>query len=163
MYKRQDTGGERGFILAPGCDLPYATPEANLQAVATVVHDPYQQQVARALAPVEQSFEDVALPDYANDPRVIVDIITLDSASCAPCQYMVDAVVRAARAMGDKVLVREHKITTQSGLGHMAKLGVGQIPTICIDGHVAFPSIIPDMKTLTEAIIERIEAKGEEK
>jgi len=158
-----DTGGERGFILAPGCDLPYATPEANLQAVATVVHDPYQQQVARALAPVEQSFEDVSLPDYANDPRVIVDIITLDSASCAPCQYMVDAVVRAARAMGDKVLVREHKITTQSGLGHMAKLGVGQIPTICIDGHVAFPSIIPDMKTLTEAIIERIEAKGEEK
>ncbi len=158
-----DTGGQRGFILAPGCDLPYATPEANLQAVAAIVHDEYKRQVARTLAPVEQVFEDVALPDYARERKVIIDIITLDSASCAPCQYMVDSVVRAANAMGEKVLVREHKITTQSGLGHMAKLGVGQIPTICIDGQVAFPSIIPDMTTLTEAIIERIEAKSEEK
>jgi len=158
-----DTGGSKGFILAPGCDLPYATPEANLQAVARVVHDEYQRQVARALAPQNKLPEDVALPDYDNEEKVILDIITLDSASCAPCQYMVDAALRAARAMGDKVVVREHKITTESGLGHMAKLGVGQIPTICIDGRVAFPSIIPDIKTLTEAIIERIEEKSEKK
>jgi hypothetical protein len=44
----------------------------------------------------------------------------------------------------------------------MAKLGVGQIPTICIDGRVMFPSIIPDIKTLTEAIIERVQEKSDQ-
>ncbi len=40
----------RGFVLAPGCDLPYATPPRNLEAVAELVHDPYQRQVVRAMA-----------------------------------------------------------------------------------------------------------------
>jgi len=156
-----DAGGPRGFILAPGCDLPYATPPENLQAVAAVVHDEYQRQVARTagLAEPHESFDDILLPDYDEHDKVIVDVVTLDSASCAPCQYMVKAVEDAAARLSDKVEVREHKITTRSGLGHMAKLGVGQIPTICIDGKVAFPSIIPDITTL----IATLEAKVKEK
>ncbi|HOA73100.1 MAG TPA: uroporphyrinogen decarboxylase family protein [Phycisphaerae bacterium] len=156
-----DIGGTQGFILAPGCDLPYATPEANLQAVAHMVHDEYQRNVARAATQVDsaESFDDIQLPDYSHEDRVIVDVITLDSASCAPCQYMVAAVERAAQKFGDRVVVNEHKITTRSGLGHMAKLGVGQIPTICIDGEVKFPSIIPDITTLIEALEEKIKAK----
>ncbi len=156
-----DIGGTRGFVLAPGCDLPYATPEANLEAVATTVHDPYQREIARATAHVDATaFDDVNLPDYDKEPRVIVDVVTLDSASCAPCQYMVGAVQDAARSLGDRVVIREHKITTKDGLGHMAKLGVGQIPTICIDGQVTFPSLIPDIPTLTDAIRKRLETKG---
>ncbi|HOW71001.1 MAG TPA: uroporphyrinogen decarboxylase family protein [Phycisphaerae bacterium] len=157
-----DIGGTKGYVLAPGCDLPFATPEANLQAVASLVHDEYQREVARAKVKnmAEMTFEDVLLPNYGEEDKVFVDVVTLDSASCAPCQYMVDAVFKATRPMGDKVVIREHKITTRTGLGHMAKLGVGQIPTICIDGEVMFPSIIPDVKTLTEAIEERIKAKG---
>jgi len=72
---------------------------------------------------------------------------------------MVDAVYNATQKLGDKVVIREHKITTRSGLGHMAKLGVGHIPTICIDGEVTFPSIIPDVATLARRIEEGIEAK----
>jgi hypothetical protein len=155
-----DIGGTSGFILAPGCDLPYATPERNIEVVAAMVHDAYQRQVARATAHVDPTaFDDVELPDYDNEPRVIVDVVTLDSASCAPCQYMVGAVRDAAREIGDRVVIREHKITTKNGLGHMAKLGVGQIPTICIDGEVTFPSIIPDVKTLADAIRERLDHK----
>jgi len=156
-----DVGQNQGFILAPGCDLPYATPERNLQAVAEMVHDEYQRHVARAAvqASAEESFEDVRLPDYSGEDRVIVDVITLDSASCAPCQYMVDAVERAAEKFGDKVVVNEHKITTRTGLGHMAKLGVGQVPTICIDGEVKFPSIIPDISTLIDALQEKVRTK----
>ena len=30
--------------------------------------------------------------DYGQADKVIVDIITLDSEACAPCQYMVEAV-----------------------------------------------------------------------
>jgi uroporphyrinogen decarboxylase len=156
-----DTGGTTGFVLAPGCDLPYSTPEANLRAVARLVHDPYQQQVARveAATPVDDEFEEIRLPDYDREQHVTVDVVTLDSASCAPCQYMVKAVEKAASELGGKVIVREHKITTRTGLGHMAKLGVGQIPTICIDGDVVFPSIIPDINTLIQAIDARAKGK----
>ena len=50
-----DQVGDRpGFILAPGCDLPYATPLINLETIATLVHDPYQLEVARSL-PVKTS------------------------------------------------------------------------------------------------------------
>jgi uroporphyrinogen decarboxylase len=157
-----DVGGTQGFVLAPGCDLPYGTPEANIEAVTAMVHDEYQRNVARATtqAGSAELFEDVLLPDYSAEDRVIVDVITLDSASCAPCQYMVDAVERAAARFGDKVVVNEHKITTRGGLGHMAKLGVGQIPTICIDGEVKFPSIIPDITTLIAALEEKVSHKG---
>jgi uroporphyrinogen decarboxylase len=156
-----DIGGERGFVLAPGCDLPYATPTKNLEAVAKVVHDEYARSVAKAAAGgVADTFEDVNLPDYGTEQQVIVDVVTLDSASCAPCQYMVRAVEEAVKALGRRVVIREHKITTRNGLGTMSKLGVGQIPTICIDGEVQFPSIIPDTKTLSEAIETRANAKG---
>lgn len=33
-----EAGGSRGFILAPGCDLPHATPPENIEAVSRVVH-----------------------------------------------------------------------------------------------------------------------------
>jgi uroporphyrinogen decarboxylase len=156
-----DLGGTKGFILAPGCDLPYAVPEANLQAVAEVLFDEYQRDVARAASreEAETAVEEIELPEYESEKKVIVDVVTLDSASCAPCQYMVGAVKEAAGRLGERVLIREHKITTRNGLGHMAKLGVGQIPTICIDGEVRFPSIIPDVNTL----IHELEARARDK
>jgi uroporphyrinogen decarboxylase len=156
-----DIGGTKGFVLAPGCDLPYAVPEANLQAVAEVLLDPYQREVARAASRDEAhtTVEEIELPDYASEAKVIVDVVTLDSASCAPCQYMVGAVKEAASKLGETVLIREHKITTRNGLGHMAKLGVGQIPTICIDGQVRFPSIIPDVSTLIRELEARVREK----
>ncbi len=33
-----DSGGDIRFILAPGCDLPYATPPEHLRLVADIVH-----------------------------------------------------------------------------------------------------------------------------
>ncbi len=155
-----DVGGTRGFILAPGCDLPYATPEANLEAVAAMVHDEYQRQVARATLHVKTATTaDVELPDYANDARVIVDVITLDSASCAPCRYMMDAATEAAGRFGSEVVVQEWKIKTSEGLGVMAQLGVEHLPTICIDGQARFISITPDTDTLATELEEAVARK----
>jgi uroporphyrinogen decarboxylase len=42
----------------------------------------------------------------------------------------------------------------------MQKLGVKNIPTICIDGQVVFVSIIPDLRTLAARIEQAIEAKA---
>lgn len=149
-----DIGEGKGFVLAPGCDLPYAVPPANLMAVAEIVRDPYQRDVARQLPPstAQDSFEDIEIPDYAASQKVIVDVVTLDSAGCAPCAYMLSAAQEAARASAVPVLVEEHKITTRDGLGYMTKLGVSAIPSICIQGKPAYASIIPERKELVQAI-----------
>jgi len=156
-----DEGLGPGFILAPGCDLPYATPRENLMAVAAMALDPYQRDVARvsARASAADSFDDIVLPDYAAADAVVIDCITLDSSACAPCQYMVDAAVRAAERAGVPVHVQEHKIKNRDGVGMMCRLGVKNIPTLCIDGEARFVSIIPDIDTLVAAIETRYREK----
>lgn len=157
-----DIGGSCGFVLAPGCDLPYSTPEKNLMAVATMVHDAYRREVAKRTIVAKTTAEAsmMSLPDYGSLPHVTVDVITLDSSSCAPCQYMMEAVRRAADRLSQPVIIKEHRITTREGLSLMSRLGVKNIPTICLDGEVAFVSIIPDQKTLVAAIEAKIAAKS---
>jgi uroporphyrinogen decarboxylase len=156
-----DVGGRCGFVLAPGCDLPFATPVENLQAVAGMVHDEYAREVAKRtiIAKTVESASVLELPDYENESRVYVDVVTLDSASCAPCQYMMDAVNRAAARLKAPLVVREHRITTREGLGMMRSLRVQHIPSICVDGEVRFSSLIPDQKTLVEVLQRRFEEK----
>lgn len=150
-----DQAGEgNGFILAPGCDLPYAVKPENLEAVAGMVHDPYQLDVARKLPEkhMDDSFDDVVIPEYSSLKPVVVDVVTLDSAGCAPCAYMLHAAEEGAKASGLEVKVVEHKITGRDGLGYMVKLGVSAIPSICIDGKEHFASIIPDREVLVNAL-----------
>ena len=156
-----DLAGLQGFILAPGCDLPYATPERNLIAVAQMVHDDYQRQVSRTSLKATQmeSFDDIQLPDYGNKDVVFVDVITLDSSACAPCLYMIDAARNAAEHANCYVTVREHKVKTRDGIGYMCRLHVENIPSICIDGKLRFSSQIPDRHTLIAAIEERAKEK----
>lgn len=148
-----EKSGSKGFVLAPGCDLPYSVPPANIQAIAEVVHDEYAREAAKTLAAKEaDSFEDITLPNYQMANTVLIDVVTLDSTSCAPCQYMMEAVERAAKAASPICYINEHKIKVRQGIGMMVKLGVKNLPTICINGEVKFASIIPDQKTLVAAI-----------
>lgn len=145
--------GNKGFILAPGCDLPYAVPAKNLEAVAEMVHDEYAREAAKTLTAKDaDSFDDISLPNYDMANTVLIDVITLDSTSCAPCQYMMEAVEKAAEAAAPICYINEHKIKVRQGIGMMVKLGVKNLPTICINGDVKFASIIPDQKTLVAAI-----------
>jgi len=156
-----DVGGGCGFVLAPGCDLPYGVPPENLEAVADMVHDSYQREVAkRTIIAKSLAVSDISLPDFSKEPRVAVDVVTLDSSACAPCQYMMDAVHRASKQLSQPVAVREHRITTREGLAAMMQLGVKNIPTICIDGEVVFSSLIPDQKTLGDRMEQAIAAKA---
>ena len=156
-----DVAGSAGFILAPGCDLPYAVPPQNLEAVAEMVHDGYRREICKRTIIAKQVREAACdLPErYDTLPHVRVDVVTLDSASCAPCQYMMEAVHRAAAAFGAPVEIREHRIATREGLAAMQRLGVRNLPTICVDGQVAFASIIPDLRTL----VARLEAAAQAK
>jgi len=156
-----DLGGESGFVLAPGCDLPFNCPEENLAAVTEMVHDEYQRDIVRTMSvPSGGEFDDIQLPDYARSSDIMVEVVTLDSVACTPCQYMLEAAVQAANKFGDRVKIREHKIKTRSGIGYMKKLQVISIPSICIDGEVEFSSIIPDKQKLEAIYAQKLEQKN---
>jgi len=154
-----DMGGKRGFILAPGCDLPMETPPANIRAVTELVHDPYKQDVVRTLEKQGSSLEILNMKDYGQSDKVIVDIITLDSESCAPCQYMVEAVKKVAPQFEGVVEWREHAIKKMDSVTFMSSLMVKNIPTICIDGKIKFVSQIPPQQELIKAIQKRVNEK----
>jgi MtaA/CmuA family methyltransferase len=153
-------GGDSGFILAPGCDLPYATPPSHLRLIADLVHDPYQRQVAAELVSgYEATGETINLSEYGRSDQVIIDVVTLDSESCAPCQYMVEAVRLAVESFHGLVVWREHKIKERDSVEFMMGLMVKNIPTICIDGRIKFVSLIPSRQELIKAIQERLNEK----
>jgi MtaA/CmuA family methyltransferase len=154
-----DQGGETGFILAPGCDLPMNTPPDNIVAITELVNDKYIQDVVRAKEKSESDLDLLNMKDYGNAGKVIVDIITLDSESCAPCQYMVEAVKNIAPHFEGIVEWREHAIKKMEAVTFMNSLMVKNIPTICIDGEIAFVSKIPPKNELVAAIQKRINEK----
>jgi MtaA/CmuA family methyltransferase len=154
-----DVGGTKAFILSPGCDLPFATPPENLEAVLEVVADPYKRDVVRAMARESEDALHLDMGDYGATDKVIVDIITLDSEACAPCQYMVDAVRKVAPEFEGIVEWREHKIKYRESLVLMTSLMVRNVPTICIDGQITFVSRIPPRDELIAAIQKRVNEK----
>lgn len=154
-----DLGGTKGFILAPGCDLPMQTPVENIRAVSELVYSRYLQDVARNLDKKENKPDILNMKDYGQSDKVIVDIVTLDSESCAPCQYMVEAVKRVAPHFEGLVEWREHPIKKMEAVTFMSSLMVKNIPTICIDGKIVFVSQIPPQNLLIEAIQKRINEK----
>lgn len=154
-----DIGGTKGFILAPGCDIAYATPKENLLAVTNLITDTYRQDVIRALDAKVSNVELIDKASYGSSPKVIVDIITLDSGSCAPCQYMVEAAQRACEPFGDRVIWRERSVKTTEGIEFMMGMGAGNIPTLCIDGEIKFISTIPPVSEIKNTIEERLNLK----
>ena len=154
-----EIAGEKGFILAPGCDLPYWTPSENIKAIIDVVKDPYKRDTIKAMASTTADEDKLDLREYGQTDKVIVDIVTLDSEACAPCQYMVDAVRKVAPEFEEIVEWREHKIKYRESLVFMTSLMVRNVPTICIDGQITFVSRIPPKDELIEAIQNRINEK----
>ncbi len=152
-------GGKKGYILSPGCDIPFNTPPENIKAIASAVHGDVAEFMRQD---IKSGFEDIdiKLPDYKNAKKVILDIITLDSESCAPCQYVVEAVKSAIKGLEDKVEWKEYKIKERESVARMIKLKVPNIPTICIDGKPTYISIIPSVEELRETIEKAIVEKG---
>ena len=156
-----DIGGLEGFILAPGCDMPYAVPPANAEGIGEIVHDPYKLQIARELKKTAfgAGMKLVDIKEHLKGDKVKIDIVTLDSEGCAPCQYMVEAVKAALPEFGSKVVWAEHKVKNVDGIAMMVSLGVKNIPTICIDGKIAFISRIPPKEEIAKAIKEAVDAR----
>lgn len=80
----------------------------------------------------------------------------LDASSCAPCQYMLEAVKRACEPSGDKVEYIERSVKTPEGVEFMVPIGASNIPTLCIDGEIVFVSNIPPVNEIKTEIEKRL-------
>ncbi|HQE92984.1 MAG TPA: uroporphyrinogen decarboxylase family protein [Anaerolineae bacterium] len=141
------------FILAPGCDMPYDVPIENVVGVLQAVRDP---TATRAMLThyqaAELDLDAVILPDYATLERPLVEVFTLDSDTCSACGYMRDAARRATAELAGQVDMVEYKFTQKENVARVVKMGVKNLPSIYINGELAYSSIIPSNRELVEKI-----------
>ena len=138
-----DSVSRKNLIVSPGCDMPYDIPMENTIAVAETVRDidKYRDLVKNYESVVDDI--EVEMPDYANLDKPLVEAYTLDSASCAACTYMWAVVCDAQAQFGDKIDTVEYKYTSREGIARCRKLGVKNLPSVYINGELAYASIIP--------------------
>jgi uroporphyrinogen decarboxylase len=131
----------------------------NMLAITHLITDEYRRDVVRALEAKQMNVTPIDKSVYASSPKVIVDVVTLDASSCAPCQYMLEAVKRACEPFGDKVEYFERSVKTPEGVEFMVAIGASNIPTLCIDGEIVFVSNIPPVNEIKKEIEKRLENK----
>ena len=122
---------KRNFILAPGCDMPYAVPVENGIGVAQAAleTDAVRQMVANYQAEAVDT-SGVVLPDYAHLRKPLVEVFTLDSAQCAACGYMMGAAYQAVEAFGDQIDLVEYKFIYKENVARCIKMGVPNLPSM---------------------------------
>lgn len=142
----------KNFILAPGCDMPYAVPVENTIGVAQAV---LETETVREMVKnyVSGTFDiEVDLPDYEHLTKPLVEVFTLDSLTCAACTYMMGAANVAKAHFGDAIDMVEYKFTLKENIARCVKMGVKNLPCIYINGQLKFSSIIPSKEELEAAI-----------
>ncbi len=162
IKKRIEIGGRTGYILSPGCDLPYDTPFYNLEAVGKFAATGEEPSDTSGFLSLEEAlnqageagevFEDVVI----EPGKVFIEIVTLDSEGCAPCQYMCEAVKNVAPKYGDKLMWRESLIKSAAGIKRTMALGVATLPTLLINNEVVFDNITPTADDLMKEIDKRL-------
>lgn len=145
------------FILAPGCDMPYSVPVENAIGVAQALYetDSVREMLKNYVA--EDDAIDVELPDYGHLEKPLVEVFTLDSATCAACTYMMGAANEAKAAFGDAIDMVEYKFTLKENIARCKKMGVPNLPSIYINGKLKFRSLVPPKEELEAAIREVME------
>ena len=140
------------FILSPGCDMPYDVPEENTIGIAQAVleTDTVREMVRNYVA--EDVDIEVELPDYENLEKPFVEVFTLDSATCAACQYMMAAANEAKAFYGDRIDLIEYKFTELENIARCKKMGVPNLPSMYINGELKFRSLVPSKEELYAAI-----------
>lgn len=155
-------GGTRGYILSPGCDLPFDTPFYNLEAVgkyAAEGEEPAEtsgflslEDALRACDPAAEGFEDVEIVPG----KLFVEVVTLDSEGCAPCQYMMEALFRVRGRYGDKLTYREDLIKSLGAIKRVQQLGCKNLPSMLINNELVFDNIVPTDEELIKELDKRL-------
>lgn len=131
------------LVIAPGCDMPYDVPLENSIAVAEAARDiPKATELVANYEATDDDIE-VEIPDYDNLERPLLEAFTLDSASCAACQYMWATVNDAKAKYGDAIDIIEYKYNKRENIARCKKMGVTNLPTLYMNGKPRYVSIIP--------------------
>lgn len=143
-----DKIGHDNLVVSPGCDMPYNIPPENtIAAVQAVKHTDIARKMIEGYEGSEDDIE-VELPDYANLKKPLIEVFTLDAATCAACTYMLAAALQAKDEYGDRVDFKEYKYTIREDIARTKKMGVQKLPSIYINGEVKWSSIIPSREQL---------------
>ncbi|MDD3244289.1 MAG: uroporphyrinogen decarboxylase family protein [Eubacteriales bacterium] len=145
---------KKNLIISPGCDMPYDVPVENGIGVAQAVLQTEEVRAMVANYVAQDDGIEVELPDYEHLPRPLVEVFTLDSATCAACTYMMGAANEAKSDFGDRIDMVEYKFTIKENIARCKKMGVQNLPAIYINGKLKFSSIIPSREELNQAIEE---------
>lgn len=140
------------LIISPGCDMPFDLPIENVIAIEHAVHETASaRSMVSNYTKEEVEFSGV-LPDYENLTVPLVEVFTLDSATCAACTYMLAAASDAIAMMDEAVGLVEYKYTSQQNIARCRAIGVKKLPSIYINGQLEFSSIIPSREELISRI-----------
>ncbi len=147
-----DNIDHHNLIVSPGCDMPYNVPIDN--TVATVQAIKQTETVRKMIENYEAVDEDipVELPDYDNLEKPLIEIFTLDSATCAACTYMVKGILLAEEEFGDQIEIKEYKYTNKVDIARTKKMGVQHLPSAYINGELKWSSMIPSKQELIEVV-----------
>jgi len=145
------------LILSPGCDMPYDVPVENVVGTLQAVREPKSTRLLVANYHSKSiDLDSINVPDYAHLEKPLIEVFTLDSATCPACGYMLLAAERAAAELANQVDMVEYKITQVENIARMHKMGVKNLPSILINGELKFSSIIPSNRELIEEIEKSI-------
>ncbi len=143
------------LIISPGCDMPYDIPIENPIAIGQAVKDiettkaylkTIKQQTVRAV--------DVEIPNYPTLSKPLIEVFTLDSATCAACSYMMHVVNELHDEYDSLFDVIEYKYTKVENIARTKKMGVKNLPSMLLDGKLIYSSIIPSKDELLKLIKE---------
>lgn len=144
----------RNFILAPGCDMPYHVPVENVIGIVQAVLEPEKVREMLSNYVAQEDDTEVILPDYEHLERPLMEVFTLDSATCAACTYMMGAAREAKKAFGDSLDMVEYKFTEKESIARCRKMGVTNLPSLYINGELKFCSLVPSRQELEQAVKE---------
>lgn len=147
-----DSLDHHNLIISPGCDMPYDTPIENTVAAAQAVHNP--DNARKMIENYQAVFDDtdVEIPDYDNLDKVLIELFLLDPDQCAACTYMLNSVVDAYDDFKDIAEYRVYKYTIKEDIARTRKMGVKNLPTMCVNGEQKWISIIPSRAEFLEVI-----------
>lgn len=89
------------------------------------------------------------------EDKITVDVLTLDSVQCAACGYMMESMAAMPQEVQEIIEYKEWSVKNKTGIGKFMELKGKVLPTICIEGDVVFPSIIPQYEELIDEMMAR--------
>lgn len=144
----------KNVIIAPGCDMPFATPIENTIAVSHAVLETEKAREMVANYELSDIEVEVELPDYEHLEKPLVEAFLLDPTACAACTYMWAVAQDAQKHFGDKIDVVEYRYNNLEDISRTKKMGVKQLPSLYLNGQLKYSSIIPNLDEFIKEIEE---------